>query len=133
VANTTIVIGSTVLPACSKYNEAQLPEYAEYVSMSGIVTRDRRTIEPTYQVTLGWEALTPAEKALVDAAWNTIINATPTTTFHFTGLTGTPYDVRTDEKSNDYTYTGYMGAVQGTGFTTLYDATLSFRIIRVFV
>jgi hypothetical protein len=133
MANITITIGSTVLPPPSKYNSVRLPQYAEFISLNGLVWRDRRSLEPAYVITLAWEALTPAEKGLVDAAWEAILTASAGTTVRFIGLTNSPYNVQTDERSNDYNYTGYMGAVQGTGFTTLYDATLIFRAERVFV
>lgn len=133
MANTTIIIGPYTLPPCSKYSEIEIPQYAEFVSLNGIVWRDRRATEPQWLITLSWEALSPSEKTLVDGAWAAILSATPSSHTQYIGFVEAPFTILPDEKSNDYNYTGYMGAVQGTGFTTLYDATLIFRAVRVFV
>lgn len=133
MANTTIQIGPYVLPACQHYAFERVPQYAEFEALSGIVWRDARSLEQMYRFSLGWEALTPAERGLVDNAWMAIIAATTSSHLHFIGLTNTPYDILPDEKSNGYNVTLYMGAVAGTGFTTLADASLIFIGQRVFV
>lgn len=133
MANTTIQIGNYTLPAAQQYALARLPQYAEFTSVNGIVWRDRRNLEQTYVATLGWIALTPFERGLVDAAWNAILDAAPGNHVRFVGLTGAPYDVLPDEKSNDYTVSLYQGAVAGTGWTALADIHLIFRVRRVFV
>ena len=133
MANTTIQIGAYVLPATQHYSFNRIPQYAEFISLNGIVWRDRRTTEDTYVVSLGWEALTPTEKATTDLAWEAIINAKPSSFTQFLGVTSYPFSIVPDEKSNDYNYTVYMGAVDNSGFTTLYDASLIFRVIRVYV
>ena len=133
MANTTIQIGNYVLPAAQKYSVARLPQYAEFSSVNGIVWRDRRNLEQTYVVTLGWMALAPGERAWVDAAWQTVLDASPSRHVRFVGLTNAPYDVLPDDKSNDYTISLYQGAVAGTGFTALADIQLIFRARRVYV
>lgn len=133
MANTTIQIGFYTLPATQQYSMARLPQYAEFSSVNGIVWRDRRNLEQTYVVTLGWMALTPFERGLVDLAWDAILASTPGNHTRFIGLTGAPYDVLPDEKSNDYTVSLYQGAVAGTGWTALADIHLIFRVRRVFV
>ena len=133
MANTTIQIGTYVLPASQRYSYQRMPQYAEFTSLNGLIWRDQRTTEPVYIFSLGWEALTPAERLLVDAAWRVILNATLANHTPFRGLTSAPYVIVPDEKSNDYNCTLYQGATTGTGFTTLTDASLIFCAQRIYV
>jgi len=133
MANTTIQIGTIILPATQHYNYVQMPQYAEFVSMNGIIWRDRPTVEKIYRFTLGWECLSPAEKLLADAAWNAILEAKPAPFVRYVGITSTPYTILPDSKSNDYNFTLYSGVVGNSGFTTLADVTLTFLAQRIAV
>jgi len=133
MANNFIVIGNQTLPPASRMAITPVPQYAEHVSLNGIVSRDVRATDPLYLISLSWEALTPAEKFTLDLAWETLVIATPSTNTDFTGVDSAFYQVLPDEKSNEYNYTGYSGIKSGYGLMVLFDATITLRAIRVFV
>lgn len=133
MANNYLQIGAQVLPPASRMNIIPLPQYAEWVSMNGIVGRDIRTADPEFIIALSWEAVTPTEKDAIDAAWELVITASTTNVVHYTGVDSSFYDVLPDDKSNEYNFTGYAGIKAGAGLMVLYDISMTIRATRIFV
>lgn len=98
--------------------------------MNGIVGRDIRQIESTSIISISWEALTPAEKAVTVQAWDALMN-TMTTFAFYTGVVGGLYQAVLDNKSNEYNFTGYSGIKAGAGLMVLFDVTINLRAVAL--
>lgn len=124
-----ILIDGVTMPAPQTYARSPVVRHVDYVSINEMVLRDKAAGAAEWSYALTWEALTPDEYVVVNAAWKKVMAAEGAVSLQFTDLNGTSYYILPDsEDGNNFTYTMYNGRVStNPAYTTLYDCSLFFR------